>query len=323
MHPNCNRNDIYDSGVVSKNWYKAKDAIEYLVRCKVIQSANWWTVQVYFVRQYLEPEERITANHLFLKDELFRAIKSIHPLFNEFASHYGLKPETSSMPKGIFEKELMHYQAGLGPILSYREQILRKFVIIYFQMVKIMLLQYRRDKETCPEQATFNKDWREREMITFLLGFLDFVYHDGKRQFISGRFRTGHELSSNLDSKYHDCHNHYKRLTQNANPLQVVIDTYYLSLLQTRTDAAQDEDITRKQVSNRIRPYEKSDGAPDIAKLYRQGQVESGMGFSYLPSDEAMLYNLYAMREALCLTPKGPKYNKIKKDAEQIFPGIT
>ena len=325
-HPLCNLNAIYDSGVVSKNWYEVKSTIETLVRCKLIQRANWWTVPVYFVRQYLEPEERITANHLLLKDEFFRVIKSkkmSDQLFNEFTSHYGLKSDISSMPKGIFEKELMHYQEGLDSKLSCREQILRKFVILYFQMVKIMLLRYRRDKEIDPRQARSNKDSREREIITFLLSFTDFVDSDDQGPFLSRRFRTYHEISNYLDDEFHDYLNYYKKLTQNAIQVKQVINTYYQTILQTKKDASENEEITMKQVSNRIRPYEKPDGAPDIAKMCREGQIESGMGLFYSPDEVVWLYDLYAIKEALRITPNGQEHDRIRKDAEMMFTGIT
>jgi hypothetical protein len=287
-NPFCNLNKIYDSGMVSRNWYDVKSAIEFLLNFNIVQSAKGSTV-VYFVRRFLVgPQEMIHANHLNLINKIYQMINSDR--------------EDSKQ--------------------SRRQQIITKFLGVYYQMNRVMEREYRKNRKTGKLLAESMKSRREGEVVNLLQGFQQFLSGNDNGPILSGLFQTHEELAAHLDSRLYDYQNYYKKLIQNAIPIAVVIQTLYELLYHTKTDASQKWDISMKQVSNRIRPYLKPDGTLDFAKIAREARIESGMGTLYSPSDESILIDLDAIKRAI-KDARGKERKKLQEDAEMTFPGIT
>ena len=326
-HSFCTLKEIYENSEASANWSDVKSDLDFFVKSNFIKKANWWSTQVHFVTQHLDLFDRITSNHLLLKDEIFSFMKSSEQIRNsipykEFVRYYNLRKNTL-IPKDSTKKKLMHYRQKLDSQENPFEQILRKLVILYFLQIKILLLEYAKNKKIGYEYARHRKDMRERQLVIFLHNFKDFLSEFGKQPHFNSRVYSGYELTKHLDETYDVEINYYNILSKRGLDTAELIKTYRQCIVQTKKDTSQQLRKTMKQIGNRIKSIQKPNGEPDYEKMYRAETVENTFGITDEFSDIVELININNAKKIIKEMPKGIRRNKTIQDTKILFPGIS
>ncbi|HET7336877.1 MAG TPA: hypothetical protein VFJ23_03180 [Candidatus Nitrosotalea sp.] len=327
-NPFCTLKDIYENSWASANWKDVKSDLDYFVKSNFINNARWWSTQVYFVTQHLNSFDRITSNHLLLKDEIFSFMKSSEQIRNsipykEFVTYYKLG-KNLVIPKGKIKKKIMHYRKKINTTEKPFEQILQKLVILYFLQLKILLLEYNKNKKIGCKYAMYRKDSRERQLIIFLHNFKGFLSEYGRQSYFNSRVYSSYEeLSEHLDYIYNIEINYYNILSKHGLDTAELVKTSIQCSLETKKDVSQKLDRTMKQIGNRTKPIEKPNGEPDYEKMYLAEMIENASGITDEFPDIVELININNAKKIIKNMPKGTRRNKIIQETKILFPGIN
>lgn len=328
-HPFCTLKEIYEKSWASTNWLDIKSDLNYFIKNNFIKKANWWSSQVHFVTQRLDPFERITSNHLLLKDDIFSFMKSNEQIRNsipykEFVRYYDLRENIAQIPKSRVKKRLMHYRQKLDSSEPPFEQILQKLVILYFLKLKILLLEYNKNKKFGYEYARHRKDMRERQLIIFLHNFRDFLSEFEKQPYFNSRVYSSYEeLTEYLDEIYDIEINYYNVLSKGGLYTTERVETYRQCSLQTKKDTSEKLGKTMKQIGNRTKSIQKANGEPDYEKMGKSIMVENGLGITDGLEDVVELINIDNAKKIIKEIPKGTRRNKIIHETKILFPEIS
>lgn len=132
-----------------------------------------------------------------------------------------------AIPKSRIKKKIIHYRKKLDLSDKPFEQILRKLVILYFLQLKILLLEYNKNKKIGYEYAMYKKDSRERQMIIFLHNFKGFLSEFGRQPYFNSRaYSSYEELSEYLDNIYDAEINYYNILSKHGLSTLELIQIY-------------------------------------------------------------------------------------------------
>ena len=327
-NPFCTLDEIYENSWASEHWKDVRSDLDYFVKNNFTNKTSWWSNQVYFVTQYLDPFDRITSNHLLLKDEIFSFMRSNEYIRNstpykEFVTYYKLG-KNLVIPKGRIKKKIMHYRKKLDLPEKPFEQILRKLIILYFIQLKILLLEYNKNKKVGYEYAMYRKDSRERQLVTFLHNFKGFLSEFGRQPYFNSRaYPSYEELSKYLDY-IHDVEiNYYNILSKHGLDTAELVKTYIQCSLKTKKDVAQKLDKSMKQIGNRNKSVEKPNGEPDYEKMYMAEMIENASGITDEFPDIVDLININNAKKIIKEMPKGIRRNKTIQDTKILFPEIS
>lgn len=266
--------EIHKKSRASKNWEDVKADLEYFTKHNTMKKRNWWASEVYFVPRHLEPFQTTTANHLLLKDAVSSLMESNEQIsksnfYSKFVAYYGLKGGMARMKKGALRRGLMVYKWKINSGLLPFEQILRKLVIMYILKVKILLMEYSRNKKFGDYIAIRRKELREGQIVNFLANFRDFLSRYGEElNFHSRVFSSFKELSDDLNRDHREDIEFYNKLLTNRLYAQELLSTFLVNALETKKDASQKSKISMKQIGNRIKLFH-GIGEKEYERWYR------------------------------------------------------
>ncbi|MDE1876736.1 MAG: hypothetical protein KGH86_07930 [Thaumarchaeota archaeon] len=325
QHPFCSKTDICESGNVSSNGPDVGEDLKELIQTRRIKKANWWNNEVYYIQNLLEPSDRITANLLENKDEIFSKIESnkhimSSKLGNEFIEHYNMQDNFAKITKSRISLKLMKYENNLDPEKSLFEQIVRKYLVIYFLKTQNLLLEYKKNCNSSKANAIVR---REVRLVEFLLEFRGFITKNNNEIFLSQSFSDHTKISEHLDRIYNVERYHQHSLWSGRKSMRDSIKTYFISRLKTKKDASEIFDLSMKQTGNTISSLQNSDKTPNFEKMYQIEQVESGNSMLCVSDDISFFMLVESVRQTLNDTPRGPKYDYLVKQYKMLFPEIS
>ena len=328
QYPFCNKTDICKSGNVSSNGPDVGKDLEEFVQARRIKKANWWDNEVYYIRNLLEPSNLIIANLLENKDEIFSKIESDRHIMssrvgNEFVKHYNMRDNFSKITKKKISLKLMEYENNLDPKKSPFEQLVRKYLIIYFLKTQNLLLEYKKNCKNSKSNAIARRELREARLAEFLLGFRGFITKNDNETFLSQSFSDHIKISESLDMTYNIERYHQHSLWAGRNSMTDSIRVYFNSRLKSKKDASEISGKSMKQTGNVISPLENSDKTPNFEKMYQIEQIESGNSMLCVSDDISFFMLEEFARRTLNDTPKGPKYDDLVKQYKRLFPEIS
>src|SRR3989442_13380490 len=177
-NPFCNLQEILDKSGITKNWSDLKHDLNRLVEIRCIRKVNWWQGERYYFPLFSEPSLHTTSILLEVKNRIFSHIESNEPIRNnrvclDFARQHKITNFTK-IPRYKFEADDA-YKLGLLPNKPLHEQVLEKFLNLYFFMTKFMLYEYKKNKRFGEAVAVRQKESREIKLLEFLRGFEAFL----------------------------------------------------------------------------------------------------------------------------------------------------
>ncbi|MDE1812814.1 MAG: hypothetical protein KGH85_08125, partial [Thaumarchaeota archaeon] len=190
--------------------------------------------------------------------------------------------------------------------------------------IKILLLEYSKNKKIGYEYAIYRKDSRERQLVIFLHNFKGFLSEFGKQPFFNSRVYSSYEeLSEYLDHTYDAEINYYNILSKHGLDTAELVKTYIQCSLQTKKDVSQKLRKTMKQIGNRNKSVEKPNGKPDYEKMYLAETVENASGITDEFPDIVGLINSNNAKKIIKEMSKGTRRNKVIQETKILFPEIS
>ncbi|MGI0006585.1 MAG: hypothetical protein ACREAR_01155, partial [Nitrosotalea sp.] len=271
--------------------------------------------------------ERITANLLENKDEILSKIESNIQIMSsdfgkELVRHYNMQNNFAKITKEKISLRLMNYE-NIDSAKSPFEQIVRKYLIIYFLKTQNLLREYKKNCNIFKLDAIARKKQREARLVEFLLGFRDFMTRNDNETSIPQSFSDYTKISESLDRIYNVERYHQSSLWSGRNSITDSIKIYFNSRLKTKKDASETSGLSMKQVGNITKPLQNSDNTPNFEKMYQIEQVESGQSMFEMSDDISFFLLEEQARQTLRNTPKGRRYNDLVKEYKILFPGIN
>ena len=341
-YPFSSLNDILIKNLVNipKNWEDVNNSVKHLVKERIVNQVHRWEVSQYFVYNFLDSlDQRPIAHFLMLKEYVMLKIENIDNIRNcklcqDFKKHYSIK-DLRAVSKSKFQKiRFIRYHFGIDENVDVREQILFKFLNLYYVKVKTYLSEKKKILHM-DESYIKRKKWYYHDELYSLFDdmgrFLE--NYDGKPETWNFSFPELNSFVNHLDTEYEWDLLYYQNLKSKRSWAERV-KIARMCEVKTKKQVSEDLVLPMKVITKIIAPLKRK-GVPDAeyqkylcvkenfdyAKIHYLRNKEEGEHqiFSFETDDEIVLSYAEDARVLLRETGDESEYNKIKKTYESFF----
>lgn len=266
-YPFSSINDILIKNLINipKNWEDVNNSIKHLVREGIISQVYSWDVSEYYVKNYLE--QHPNAYFLMLKHEVMSIIETKEKfrnckLYQDFKKHYSIK-DLLVVSKSKFQKiRFIKYHFDIDENVDVREQILFKFLNLYYVKVKTYLFEKKKILHMDESYIKQKKWYYHYELYSLFNDMRRFLEnYDGKPETWNFSFPELNGFVRHLDTEYEWDLLYYQNLKSKRSWAERVKIAKVCAVV-TKKQVSEDLKILMKSVTKIIAPLMRK-GVPD------------------------------------------------------------
>lgn len=269
-YPFSSLNDILIKNLVNipKNWEDVNNSVKHLVKERIVNQVHRWEVSQYFVYNFLDSlDQRPIAHFLMLKEEVTSIIENTEKISNrklcqDFKKHYSIK-DLRAVSKSKFQKiRFIKYHFGIDENVDVREQILFKFLNLYYVKVKTYLFEKKKILHMDESYIKQKKWYYHDELYSLFDDMKRFLEnYDVKPETWNFSFPELNGFVRHLDSEYEWNLLYYQNLKSKRSWAERVKIAKVCAVV-TKKQVSEDLEILMKSVTKIIAPLMRK-GVPD------------------------------------------------------------
>ena len=294
-YPFSSKKDIQKKNHINipKNWEDVKNSLDRLVEKRIIWRVHNWHISQYFVYELLDSlEHSPTANFLRLKEIVMSLIENTEKIRNcklckKFKQHYSIN-DLRNISKSKFQKiRFIKYHFDIDENVDVREQILFKFLNLYYVKVKTYLSEKKKILHMDESYIKRKKWYYHDELYSLFDDMRRFLEnYDGKPETWNFSFPELNDFVNHLDTEYEWDLLYYQNLKSKRSWAERVKIAKVCAVV-TKKQVSEDLKILMKSVTKIIAPLMRK-GVPDsdIADHLAIDQNLDNGKIHYLPRKE-------------------------------------
>ena len=269
-YPFSSLNDILIKNLVNipKNWEDVNNSVKHLVKERIVNQVHRWEVSQYFVYNFLDSlDQRPIAHFLMLKEEVTSIIENIEKISNrklcqDFKKHYSIKDLRAVSKLKFQKKRFIRYHFGIDENVDVGEQILFKFLNLYYVKVKTYLSEKKKILHMDESYIKRKKWYYHDELYSLFDDMKRFLEnYDGKPETWNFSFPELNGFVRHLDTEY-ECDLLYYQNLKSKRSWAERVKIAKVCAVVTKKQVSEDLEILMKSVTKIIAPLMRK-GVPD------------------------------------------------------------